>query len=94
MIDAFADYFESDSGADPENAPPRALSAEGRRREEGKGGKVIFLKSDCETECDGSQPILEAGEEAGLELDHGCRMELPHLRRKAEVGGGPRHAHR
>jgi stearoyl-CoA 9-desaturase NADPH oxidoreductase len=46
--------------------------------EEGKGGTVTFLKSDCETECDGSQPILEAGEEAGLELEHGCRMGICH----------------
>ena len=62
----------------PREAPPRALPAEGRRSEEGKGGTVTFLKSDCTTECDGSQPILEAGEEAGLELEHGCRMGICH----------------
>jgi ferredoxin-NADP reductase len=78
MIDAFADYFESDSGADPEKLHLERFQPKGGGSEEGKGGKVVFLKSDCETECDGSQPILEAGEEAGLELEHGCRMGICH----------------
>ncbi len=78
MIDAFADHFESDSDADPEKLHLERFQPKGGGSEEGKGGKVVFLKSDCETECDGSQPILEAGEEAGLELEHGCRMGICH----------------
>jgi ferredoxin-NADP reductase len=78
MIDAFADHFESDPDADPEKLHLERFQPKGGGAEEGKGGKVVFLKSDCETECDGSQPILEAGEEAGLELEHGCRMGICH----------------
>ena len=46
--------------------------------EEGEGGTIKFLKSDCEAESDGSQPILVAGEEAGLELAYGCREGICH----------------
>ena len=45
---------------------------------EGKGGPIKFTKSETEAESDGSQPILVAGEEAGLELEHGCRMGICH----------------
>jgi stearoyl-CoA 9-desaturase NADPH oxidoreductase len=46
--------------------------------EEGEGGTITFLKSDTEAESDGSQPILVAGEEAGLELPYGCREGICH----------------
>ncbi len=45
---------------------------------EGEGGTIKFLRSEVEAESDGSQPILVAGEEAGLELEHGCRMGICH----------------
>jgi ferredoxin-NADP reductase len=45
---------------------------------DGEGGTIKFLKSDKEVEADGSQPILVAGEEAGLELPFGCRMGICH----------------
>ena len=44
----------------------------------GEGGKVRFLSSGVETECDGGTPILVAGEEAGAELPFGCRMGICH----------------
>jgi ferredoxin-NADP reductase len=46
--------------------------------EAGKGGTIKFRRSDVEVESDGSQPILVAGEEAGLELAYGCRMGICH----------------
>jgi ferredoxin len=45
---------------------------------EGDGGPIKFLQSDTEAESDGSKSILEAGEEAGLELEYGCRMGICH----------------
>src|SRR3954470_19815107 len=46
--------------------------------EEGKGGTIVFAESDCKTECDGSTPILVAGEDAGLDLPYGCREGVCH----------------
>jgi len=45
---------------------------------EGEGGTIRFLSSAIEAESDGSQPILAAGEEAGAELQFGCRMGICH----------------
>jgi len=42
------------------------------------GGRVRFLASDIEAECDGNTPILVAGEEAGACLPFGCRMGICH----------------
>jgi stearoyl-CoA 9-desaturase NADPH oxidoreductase len=44
----------------------------------GEGGKVRFLKSGVEGECDGGTPILVGGEEAGAALPFGCRMGICH----------------
>jgi ferredoxin-NADP reductase len=46
--------------------------------EEGKGGTIVFKKSEVETDCDGTTPILVAGEEEGLELPYGCREGICH----------------
>src|ERR1700754_2323761 len=46
--------------------------------EEGEGGVVVFVDSDCEVSGDGSKPILVLGEEAGLELPYGCREGICH----------------
>jgi ferredoxin-NADP reductase len=44
----------------------------------GEGGTVRFTKSGVEATCEGGQPILVAGEEAGAELPFGCRMGICH----------------
>ena len=42
----------------------------------GQGGLVTFETSDKEVEVDGSTPILEAGEDAGVVMPSGCRMGI------------------
>jgi ferredoxin-NADP reductase len=46
--------------------------------EQGDGGTIRFTQSDVEAESDGSQPILVAGEDAGVTLPFGCRMGICH----------------
>jgi len=44
----------------------------------GEGGTIAFTQSGVDAECDGTTPILVAGEDAGLELPFGCRMGICH----------------
>ncbi|MEV6071482.1 ferredoxin reductase [Nocardia sp. NPDC052001] len=44
----------------------------------GQGGLVHFRRSGVDAECDGGTPILVAGEQAGLDLRHGCRIGICH----------------
>ena len=44
--------------------------------EPGEGGEITFLGSDISVEADGSTPILDAGEEAGVLMPSGCRMGI------------------
>lgn len=77
MLDALIEHWE-------ENGDPDRLHYErfqpkiGGDAGDGEGGEVCFLKSDKKVECDGGTSILEAGENAGLELDHGCRIGICH----------------
>lgn len=77
MIDTFKQHWTDEGLADRfelERFQPKA----GADVEAGEGGTVRFRVSETEVECDGSTPILEAGEEAGLTLQHGCRMGICH----------------
>jgi stearoyl-CoA 9-desaturase NADPH oxidoreductase len=58
-----------------EHFQPDAQVGEGER---GTGGAITFCKSHLEALSDGEQPILLAGESAGLELPYGCRMGICH----------------
>ena len=46
--------------------------------EHGDGGTIRFTESGGEGVSDGSQPILVAGESAGVTLPYGCRMGICH----------------
>ncbi|MFL5885242.1 MAG: ferredoxin reductase [Thermoleophilaceae bacterium] len=78
MIDAIEEHYEKNGIRErlclERFQPKLGLGEEG----EGEGGTIKFLKSDCEAKSDGSQPILVAGEEAGLELPYGCREGICH----------------
>jgi ferredoxin-NADP reductase len=78
MLDAFGEHFEQaglDEHLHMERFQPKLGLGDG---DEGEGGTIRFLISDTEAESDGSQPILIAGEEAGLELPFGCREGICH----------------
>ncbi len=55
--------------------PDGALSGAGAG---GAGGAIAFRASDASVHSDGTQPILAAGEAAGVDLPSGCRMGICH----------------
>lgn len=59
-----------------EHFQPDGLVADGEHG--GCGGAVAFVKSGKEGVSDGREPILAAGEAAGVELPYGCRMGVCH----------------
>ena len=76
MLDALTEAWEAEGEEERihmERFQPR-IGGDG----EGEGGTILFTRSECETSCDGSTPILEAGEEAGIGMPFGCRMGICH----------------
>ncbi len=78
MLDDFSEHYEQAGVTERlhmERFQPKLGLGDG---EEGSGGTITFLESETEAESDGSQPILVAGEEAGLDLPYGCREGVCH----------------
>jgi stearoyl-CoA 9-desaturase NADPH oxidoreductase len=77
MLDALIEHWENNGDPDRlhfERFQPKIGGAGG----DGEGGEVNFLESETTTQCTGGTPILEAGEEAGLNLAYGCRIGICH----------------
>jgi ferredoxin-NADP reductase len=78
MLNAFDEHYEQagiEARLHMERFQPKLGLGDG---DEGEGGTIKFLKSDCEAQSDGSKPILVAGEDAGLNLPYGCREGICH----------------
>jgi ferredoxin-NADP reductase len=78
LLEAMSERWRLDG--DPERLhvehfQPDAHVGDGAR---GAGGTIHFCASDIQASSDGEQPILLAGEQAGLTLPYGCRMGICH----------------
>jgi stearoyl-CoA 9-desaturase NADPH oxidoreductase len=77
MLDAMRDRWQAEGDPDLLHME-RFQPVIGGEPGEGEGGRVRFLKSRVEAECDSGTPILVGGEEAGAVLPYGCRMGICH----------------
>ncbi|MCW3063714.1 MAG: stearoyl-CoA 9-desaturase [Solirubrobacterales bacterium] len=77
MLDALTKRWERDGDCDRLHLE-RFQPIIGGEGSEGEGGTIRFARSDVDAEAGAGQPILVAGEEAGLELPFGCRMGVCH----------------
>jgi ferredoxin len=78
MLDAMEEHWKNHGDRERMHMERFQPKLEGGEGEPGEGGTIKFLKSGCETESDGTKPILVAGEDAGLDLPYGCREGICH----------------
>jgi len=78
MLDAMEEHWDAHGDCDRLRMERFQPKIGGGEESEGEGGIVTFVKSEVEVEADGSQPILEIGEEQGLDMPYGCREGICH----------------
>lgn len=77
LIDAMEERFEQEDLSDRLHLE-RFQPVIGNGGGDGSGGTVHYRISDAEAECGPGVSILVGGEEAGLDLQYGCRMGICH----------------
>lgn len=77
LLDAISEYW-NDAGAEERLHLERFQPKVGGTDSGGEGGTIRFPRRDTEAECPPGKPILEAGEEAGIDMPFGCRMGVCH----------------
>jgi stearoyl-CoA 9-desaturase NADPH oxidoreductase len=78
LLEAIGERFRAEDAQQRlhlEHFQPEARVGDGER---GAGGAIRFCSSGVEVTSDGEQPILLAGESAGVKLPFGCRMGICH----------------
>ncbi|AFM15962.1 flavodoxin reductase family protein [Mycolicibacterium chubuense NBB4] len=73
MLDAAEKTWEDHDIADHLNMERFTIAATDKG---GEGGTVVFMISDKSAEIDGATTILQAGEDAGIQMPFGCRMGI------------------
>jgi len=76
LLDAITTHWEE--RGDPERLDMERFQPRIGEGADGAGGTVRFRVTGIEARCDTGVPILAGGEEAGAELQHGCRMGICH----------------
>jgi stearoyl-CoA 9-desaturase NADPH oxidoreductase len=76
MLDALKEHFESEGVAERLHMESFEHMLLGDVAS--AGGAIEFARAGVVAECDGTTPILVAGEEAGAALPFGCRMGICH----------------
>jgi ferredoxin-NADP reductase len=74
MLDAIEEVWK-DAGV-PEDHLHMERFVIARTDKGGEGGTVTFALSDKTVEADGATSLLEAGEQAGIQMPFGCRMGI------------------
>ncbi|KRE25268.1 stearoyl-CoA 9-desaturase [Mycobacterium sp. Soil538] len=73
MLDAAEEVWEDNGLADQLHMERFTIAATDQG---GEGGTVYFGISDTSAEIDGATTILQAGEDAGIQMPFGCRMGI------------------
>lgn len=77
LLDAIDEYW-GEADADEHLHMERFQPKVGGKDTGGEGGTVRFARRDVEADCPPGTPVLEAGEQAGIEMPFGCRMGVCH----------------